>query len=112
KIKRLSAQLYRCADSLIDQMNPLHLEPVAHSPDGLNILWISCIHFYLLTDLLDMHRDSGDISDRLHVPDLAEQFIFSIHMIGVTCKKSQQIELLCRKILFLSVDPHPAGCGV
>ena len=59
-----------------------------------------------------MHCDSGDISDRFHVPYLAEQFIFSIHMIRVTCKKSQQIKLLCRKILFLPIDPHSAGCGV
>lgn len=33
-------------------------------------------------------------------------------MIGMTCKKSQQIKFLGRKVLLHSIDPHSAGCRV
>ena len=41
----------------------LYLEAISNAPDCLNILRIGSIKFNLLTDLLNMNRNGGDITD-------------------------------------------------
>ena len=52
-----------------------------------------------------MYRDRRDISDRLHIPDLAEELILGIDMIRILRKERQEIKFLCRELRFLAVDP-------
>ena len=69
----------------------LYFEPVAYSPDCFDILRLGCIELNLLTDLLNMHRYGRNISNRLHIPDLAEQFFLCKYMIRILCKKCEVI---------------------
>ena len=47
-------------------------KPVSDTPDRLDILGFRGIELDLLADLLDMHGNGRDITDGLHIPDLAE----------------------------------------
>lgn len=48
----------------------LYFEPVPHAPYGFNILRLCRIQFNFLPDFLNMHRNGGNITDGLHIPDL------------------------------------------
>lgn len=76
---------------------PLHFKAISHSPYRLDILWMRRVIFDFLPNLLNMHCHSRDISYRLHIPDLAKQLFFRIHMIRMTRQKCKKIELLRRK---------------
>ena len=58
-------------------------KPVSNAPYRLNILRLGRIKLDLLPDFLDMHRHRGDISDRLHIPDLIKQLFFCIYMVWI-----------------------------
>ena len=72
-------------------------KPVSNAPYRLNILRFRRVELDLLTDLLNMHGNRRDISLRLHIPDLAKQLFFRIHMIRMTRQKCKKIELFRRK---------------
>ena len=76
----------------------LYLKPVPDTPDCLDILRFGGFEFDLFPDLLNMHRDCGNIPDGIHIPDLAEQFFFGIYVIGVLRKECQQVEFFVVKI--------------
>ena len=56
-----------------------------------------------------MHGNGCDITDGIHIPDLAEQLLFGIYMVWILRKKSQQVKLLCGKDPFLAVHVNPPG---
>ena len=87
----------------------LYLKPVPDTPDCLDILRFGGFEFDLFPDLLNMHRDCGNIPDGLHIPDLAEQFFFGIYVIGVLRKECQQVEFLRRKNPLLPVHINSSG---
>ena len=64
-------------------MSILHLKPVPNPPYRLNILRFGRVKLYLLANLLNMHRYSGNVSNGLHIPYLAEQLLFGKHMVRV-----------------------------
>lgn len=53
-----------------------------------------------------MDRNGGNVTDGIHVPDLAEQLFLGIYMIGMLRKEGQQIEFLGGKGLFHTVHIH------
>ena len=53
-----------------------------------------------------MNGDRRDVSDRIHIPDLLEQFLLAKDMIWMLCQKCQKFELLGRKLCFLAPDPY------
>lgn len=85
--------------------NASHLKAVSHSPDRFDILRLGCVILYLLTYLLYMDRNRGDIADGLHIPDFLKDLFLRKHMIRVLRQECQQIKLLICKSLFLAVDP-------
>ena len=86
-----------------------HFKAVSHAPDGLDVLRIRGIVFNFLTDLFDVYRYRRNISDAVHVPDLAEQLFLGKHMIRILRKEGQKIEFLRGKLLLLSVYPDTSG---
>ena len=60
-------------------------KPVSNAPYRLNILRFRRVELDLLTDLLNMHGNRRDISQRLHIPDLAEEFFLGKYMVRVLC---------------------------
>ena len=78
-------------------MSILHLKPVPNPPYRLNILRFGRVKLYLLTNLLNMHRYSGNVPNGLHIPYLAEQLLFGKHMVGVLGKEGQKVKFLCGK---------------
>ena len=60
-------------------------KPVSNTPYRLNILRFRRVELDLLTDLLNMHGNRRDISQRLHIPDLAEEFFLGKYMVRVLC---------------------------
>ena len=52
-------------------------KPVSNAPYRFNILRFRRVELDLLTDLLNMHGNRRDVSQRLHIPDLAEEFFES-----------------------------------
>ena len=56
-----------------------------------------------------MHRYGRNISNRLHIPDLAEQFFLCKYMIRILCKKCEQIKLFRGECFLFAIDPHPSG---
>ena len=55
-----------------------------------------------------MDRDRRDVSDRLHVPDLAEQLVLREDVVRIFREKCKQIKFLCRELRLLAVDPDAA----
>lgn len=82
---------------------------VTDSPDRLNILWFCGVLLDLLPDLLDMYRNSSDITDGFHVPDLTEELFFGKNMIGILGQERQKIKLLGGEVSLLTVHPDPPG---
>ena len=70
------------------------LKPVPHAPDRLNILRFRRVKLDLLADLLDMHGNRRDVSQGLHIPDLAEELFLGKYVVRVLCQERQQIKLL------------------
>ena len=93
-------------------LSPLHFKPVSHTPYGLYILRMRSVILDLFSDFLNMHSNCGNISDRLHIPDLTEQLFLCVHMVRMPGQKCQQVKFLCCKGPFLPVHPHPSGCSV
>ena len=62
-----------------------NFKPVSNAPYRLNILRFCRVELDLLTDLLNMHGNRRDISQRLHIPDLAEEFFLGKYMVRVLC---------------------------
>ena len=62
-------------------------KPVSNAPYRLNILRFRRVELDLLTDLLNMHGNRRDISQRLHIPDLAEEFFLGKYMVRVLGKE-------------------------
>ena len=60
-------------------------KPVSNAPYRLNILRFRRVELDLLTDLLNMHGNRRDVSQRLHIPDLAEEFFLGKYMVRVLC---------------------------
>ena len=91
-------------------MSISHLKPVPNPPYRLNILRFGRVKLYLLANLLNMHRYSGNVPNGLHIPYLAEQLLFGKHMVRVLGKEGQKVKFLCGKGFLLPVDPHAPGC--
>ena len=87
----------------------LHFKPITDSPDRLNILWFCGVLLDLLTNLLDMYRNSSDITDGFHIPDLTEELFFGKNMIGILGQERQKIKLLGGEVSLLTVHPEPPG---
>ena len=83
-----------------------HPKPVTNAPYSLYVLWIRCVKFNLLSDLLDMNSNRGYISYAVHIPYLAEQLILGKYLVWVAGKEAQYIELLIRKYLLLVINIH------
>ena len=63
----------------------------------------AAVKLYLLADLLYVHRHSGNITDRFHIPDSAEQLFLAEYAVRMLCEKCQQIEFFRRKLDFLAI---------
>ena len=58
-----------------------------------------------------MNRYGCNITNGIHIPDLAEQLFLGIYMIRMLGKKGQQIKFLTGKCLLLSIN-YDTSCGL
>ena len=110
-IGRSIDSIFSCPSAIL-VLDSSDFEAVSHSPDGFDILRIGGIVFNLFTNLLDMHGDSRNISDRFHIPDLTKQLFFRKNMIGILCQEGKQIEFFRGKRLLHPVDKDTARCFI
>ena len=52
-----------------------------------------------------MDGNRCNVSHRLHIPDLSEEFLLRKDMVGIFCQKCQKIKLFCGKRLLFPIHP-------
>ena len=87
----------------------LHFKSISHAPDRLDILGMCGIKLHFFTDLLDMHCNSSNITDRIHITDLSEQFLLGKNIVGILGQEGQQVKLFGGKGLLHTIHIHTAG---
>ena len=86
----------------------LNLKAVPHAPDRLDVLRLGGVELDLLADLFDVDGDGGDVADRVHVPDFAEELVLGEDMIRVFGEEGEEVELFVRECFLRAVDPDAA----
>ena len=79
--------VYVCFCHNIDNFEHLHLKPISHTPNGLDVLGLGGVSFNLLTNLLNVYGYGSDITDGIHIPNFAEQFFLGVYVVRVLCKE-------------------------
>ena len=87
----------------------LHFESVTDAPDGFDVLGLRGVHFDFFADLFDVDGDGGDVADRVHFPDFAEEFGLCVDVVRVGCEEVEEVVFLCGKLDLLTVYKNAAG---
>ena len=56
-----------------------------------------------------MNRYGSNVSHGFHIPDFFKQLVLCKYPVRILRQKYEQIELFCRKLLFLFMNPDPSG---
>ena len=65
----------------------LHLKPIPHAPDSFNNLGFGRISLYLVPYFVNMNRNGGNVTNRIHIPYPLKQLILGKHPVRIAGKK-------------------------